>query len=265
MLNTETFGQGPNLCLLHGWGAQNALWRDWAQHTLAPYYCVTLIELPGFGHTSPLSLNNPTPQELEAAWVQAIQATLPHKTHLLGWSLGGLLAQKVALKHPQQINQLICLASTPRFTQNDQWQYGISPKLISDFMLAVTQDRLQALNHFWKLQLQGSDNARQHIRHLLSQLKKYKLPSLTGLTQGLTLLKEMDCRNDFPKIHAPTLWLLGENDPLVPVDFIQKFLSETSTIASKSHAHILSGAGHMPFRSHPTETAQSIIDFLSKK
>jgi len=262
MLHNESFGQGPNLCLLHGWGAQNAIWRDWAQSCLAENFTVTLIELPGFGNSETLTLNNPTAKQLESAWLEAIQAVLPKKTHLLGWSLGGLLAQKIALHYPQQIDKLICLASTPRFTQNDQWQYGVSPKLMSDFMSAITQDTVQTLNHFWKLQLQGSDGARQHIKRLLALLKDCKLPSLTGLTQGLTLLKELDCRSDATAIQSPILWLLGENDPLIPVNFIEEFLSKNGTIQPAPKAVILSGAGHMPFRSHPVETANAITAFL---
>ncbi|MCF6253976.1 MAG: pimeloyl-ACP methyl ester esterase BioH [Thiomicrorhabdus sp.] len=262
MLNTETFGQGPNLCLLHGWAAQNSHWRGWALHHLAPHFTVTLIELPGFGESDPLDLSSPSPLQLEAAWVNAIQAVLPQKTHLLGWSLGGLLAQKIALQYPQQIDKLICLASTPRFTQNDQWQHGISPKLMADFMSAITQETLKTLNTFWKLQLQGSENARQHIKQFFALLKTCKLPSLTGLKQGLTLLKEMDLRNELPNLTQPTLWLLGENDTLIPANFIQETILKNSTIAPKTNVIILPKAGHMPFRSHPEATALSIIEFL---
>ena len=266
MLNTETFGQGPNLCLLHGWAAQNAHWREWAQQTLAPHFTVTLIELPGFGKSKSLTLKNYSPPlTLETAWLEAIHAVLPQKTHLLGWSLGGLLAQKIAINYPQQIDKLICLASTPRFTQNDQWQYGISPKLMADFMSAITQDTVQTLNTFWKLQLQGSENARQHIKQFFTLLKTCKLPSLTGLKQGLILLKEIDCRDDLAKLTVPTLWLQGEKDPLIPAEFITEMVSKNGTIPPKMQIAILPKAGHMPFRSHPTETAQYIIDFLSKK
>ncbi|VAW49182.1 Pimeloyl-[acyl-carrier protein] methyl ester esterase BioH [hydrothermal vent metagenome] len=265
MLHTETFGHGPNLCLLHGWAAQNAHWREWAQQYLAPHFTVTLIELPGFGDSKPLHLNSPPPLELETAWLKAIHAVLPQKTYLLGWSLGGLLAQKIALAYPQQINKLICLASTPRFTQNDQWQYGVSPKLMADFMSAITQETLQTLNTFWKLQLQGSENARQHIKQFFALLKTCKLPSLTGLKQGLILLKEIDCRDDLANLKMPTLWLQGEKDPLIPAPFITEMLSKNSTIPPNMQITILPKSGHMPFRSHPAETAQSIIDFLSQK
>ena len=265
MLNSTTFGQGPNLTLIHGWGAQNSVWQDWAADSLAQHFTVTLIELPGFGESAPLSLENPTDQALETAWLEAIQQILPKKTHLLGWSLGGLLAQKLALKYPQQIDKLICLASTPRFTQCDNWQHAVSPQVMTDFINAISQNPAQTLNHFWKLQLQGSDGARKLIKQLLMQMKDSIFPSLEGLLQGLNLLNSIDCRGQAAEISRPTLWLLGENDPLIPMNFIEVFLAENSTIQAVSQVEILAGAGHMPFRSHPVESAQKIIQFLQAK
>lgn len=254
MLNTERFGQGPNLTLIHGWAAQNAVWRDWSRTHLAPYFTVTLIELPGFGSSQPLTDS----VQIEDDWLAAITQVLPEKTHLLGWSLGGLLAQKIAIQSPQRINTLICLASTPRFTQTDGWCKAVPPALIGDFIQAVTTDTLATLTHFWKLQLQGSDGARKLIKHFMSQIKEAQLPTKQGLLQGLELLNTMDCRADAPSIHRPVLWLLGENDPLIPKDFVSEF----STIQPAAQFEVLLGAAHMPFLSHPQETADRIIEFI---
>ena len=107
-VKVETFGQGPNLTLIHGWGAQNAAWREWCQNYLAKHCTVTLIELPGFGESAPLKLDDTAkPEAIEQAWVDALAAVLPDNTHLLGWSLGGLLAQQLCLKEPKKIKSLI--------------------------------------------------------------------------------------------------------------------------------------------------------------
>ncbi len=268
MLHTDTFGQGPNLTLLHGWAAQNSDWKRWAETELAPHFTVTLVELPGFGHSDAL----PDSDTLEEDWIRAITVVLPANTHLLGWSLGGLLAQKIALHSPERIQSLICLASTPRFTQADDWSWAVSPSLIADFALAVGKDTAATLKHFWRLQLQGSNGARPLIRQFMNTVKDRKLPSLTGLLQGLELLKSIDCRTSTPTLEQPILWLLGENDPLIPVNFIQDFTQVTpqpesvtrtmSTSGMHAAVEIIAGAAHMPFLSHPKETAQKLIDFL---
>lgn len=253
-LHTETFGEGDHLALIHGWGAQNTVWREWAKLHLAPHFCVTLIELPGFGDSAAL----PNSDDIETAWLNAILEVLPPHTHLLGWSLGGLLAQKIAVRAPTQITSLICLASTPKFVQTEGWNWAVSPTLLGDFIQAIGQDTLATLKHFWKLQIQGSDGARLLIKEFSLRMTHSKIPQMDGLIQGLQLLKAMDCRQDAATLTCPVLWLLGENDPLIPQDFITQF----STIQPTAQVEILTGAAHMPFLSHPRDTAAHIIAFL---
>lgn len=258
MLQVTSFGQGENLSLIHGWGAQNAIWQEWAETYLAAHFRVHLIELPGFGNSNKVA-EQTNEQQLAASWTSEILQALPEKTHLLGWSLGGLLAQQIAIQEPQRVEKLICLASTPRFTQSDDWQWAVSPKLMADFMHSIQADSLATLKSFWTLQMQGSDVPRQQIRQFVKRMNDYKIPSLGGLTQGLRLLKYFDFRQQAGEIKQPMLWLLGEQDPLIP----QEFISEFSTIQPQAQVRILSGAAHTPFVSHPQDTAQAIISFLT--
>ena len=256
MVRVDTFGAGPSISLIHGWGAQNTVWKDWAQSNLAPHFKVSLIELPGFGE-SPKIENKKNNAELADAWTQAIIEALPKKTHLLGWSLGGLVAQNIALKHPEKIESLICLATTPRFTQTDNWSGAVSPKLMADFMQSIQADSLATLKSFWTLQLQGSDLPRKSVRSFIQRMQDSKLPTLTGLTQGLKLLNHFDFRQRAQHFETPVLWLLGENDPLIPTQTIENFHHN----AVNSKQHIIHGAAHTPFVSHPDETAHAIIEF----
>ncbi|WP_232504105.1 pimeloyl-ACP methyl ester esterase BioH [Thiomicrospira microaerophila] len=256
-LYTHTFGQGPSLTLIHGWGAQSAVWRDWAQSRLAADFQLTLIDLPGFGESS--AIENKV--DVNQAWLSALADVLPENTHLLGWSLGGLMAQQLACLYPEKVKTLTCLASTPRFVQADDWAYGISMPLMADFIKALGLDSAALLNRFWKLQLQGGDGARQLMKHFVSQMQNRQLPSFQGLQQGLHLLRDLDLRDRLGDIHQPTLWLLGEKDPLVPLAITQDL------IACQSHAKVcvIEGAAHVPFFSHPEQTAAALIGFLKEQ
>ncbi|MBF6057440.1 MULTISPECIES: pimeloyl-ACP methyl ester esterase BioH [Thiomicrorhabdus] len=256
MLHVDQFGTGPDLTLIHGWGAQNAVWLPWARDYLGQSFRVTLIELPGFGQSPVLEDSEQTEQD----WLNAILQVMPARTHLLGWSLGGLLAQRIALQTPDRVESLICLASTPRFTQTDQWRWAVSPSLLGDFMHAIQADTLATLKHFWKLQIQGSDGARQLIRQFTQRMQDNKMPAMKGLIQGLKLLKEIDCRPQAQDIQCPVLWLLGEKDPLIP----QEFIAEFSKIQPFAKTNIIHGAAHMPFLSHPQQTADAITAFIFK-
>ncbi len=103
---SETRGSGPDLVLLHGWGLSSAIWGDFADR-LAESYRVTLIDLPGLGHsaaTDDMSLD---------AVVASLLATAPESAHWLGWSLGGQLALAAAEQAPERVKSLSLIAANP--------------------------------------------------------------------------------------------------------------------------------------------------------
>jgi len=53
-LHVETFGSGPDLVLLHGWGMHGGVWGDFALR-LAERYRVHVIDLPGHGFSAAFS------------------------------------------------------------------------------------------------------------------------------------------------------------------------------------------------------------------
>jgi len=256
-LNIDQFGHGPNLTFIHGWGAQNSVWKDWIKTFFADQFTITLIELPGCGDSPTISAD----KDVQQQWINALLNVMPETTHLVGWSLGGLLAQKIAIQNPNRVLSLTCLASTPKFIQAKDWHWAVQPELLNNFMQALGKDTAATLTHFWKLQIQGSDGARQLIKLFISQMKQRKLPKLSSLTQGLQLLQEMDNRSQLEHLQLPVLWLLGENDPLIPKEFVAEF----STIQPQAEIQLIQGSAHMPFFSHPEKTAAALLEFLNKQ
>ena len=115
MLYSSTTGSGKDLVLLHGWGFNADLFNDFIER-YQDQYRITKIDLPGHGRS---------PEVLGGIdeWCAEIIKILPSNPILLGWSLGGLLAINIATKI--KISQLILLASSPNFVQNERWQFGI--------------------------------------------------------------------------------------------------------------------------------------------
>ncbi len=256
MLNRETLGSGPNLTLIHGWAADNGVWHEWVLAELAPHFTCHLIELPGFGQSPVIEAD--TPETIRRTWREALIDALPEgQTALLGWSLGGLLAQDIALHSPARITHLIGLATTPRFVQAEHWQHGVPSQLVADFLETLVLDVALLLKRFWMLQWQGSPQARKLMKQFVAEMKGRSLPSLTGLRQGLELLRTLDFRQQLHQIKQPTLWLLGEKDPLIPVDWVQQL----TNIQPHAQVKVIADAAHLPFRSHPQETAQAIVRF----
>jgi len=258
LMNTEV--QKPNLVLIHGWGADNQVWQAWAQQTLASSMRLHFIELPGFGQQAEIDLGlSVSAEHVNQAWLANLVERLPDEpTWLLGWSLGGLLAQQLFLQYPQRILGIINLASTPCFQQGQGWHYGVAPSLMLDFIHALQADGKALLNTFYALQCQGGDKARLFTRQLRQQYLGRALPSFKGLYQGLQLLQSLDLRDKMRHNKRPCLWLLGEKDPLVPAAGLLDWVAREQA----GSAELITGAAHIPFLSHPDVTSQSIIKFI---
>ena len=244
----------PNLTLIHGWAAESRVWEKWVKENFSAEYSITLIDLPGFGDSEDIEKS---PQLMDN-WINALVEVMPQQTHLLGWSLGGLLAQQIALRYPSRIQSLICLATTPRFTQNDGWKRSVSPQIIIDFIQAMSVEVSSVLKKFWRLQLQGTENARVLMKELGKHMANRTIPTFNALNQGLILLIEMDNRQQLHELKMPTLWLLGENDPLIP----QEIRSNLHELQPNAQIEVIPGGSHIPFFSQPDETADYILNFL---
>jgi pimeloyl-[acyl-carrier protein] methyl ester esterase len=246
----ETTGEGENLVLLHGWGMNSAVWSTVIEN-LKDHYQVTLIDLPGHGFSSDSALVNASLDD----WADAVEALLPENPVVLGWSLGGLVALALALKHPARIRSLIMLTATPSFMQRDNWSCAMGKDTLENFAANLKANLKTTLNRFLSLQIKGCDNARGLLKSLKNAFSSRPQAKIRALENGLSFLHDVDLRNCLTDLNVPSLWIYGEKDTLVPVcasDTIKLYLPEASV-------HIIKGSGHVPFLSHPDETLHAIV------
>ena len=105
-LFTMTEGQGRSIVALHGWGMNQLVWQP-IRERLSQQAQVTWIDLPGHGRSVELKLGN------LAEVVEQLIPYIPEGAVLIGWSLGGIIAQALAQRLPTQVAGLVLIASTP--------------------------------------------------------------------------------------------------------------------------------------------------------
>lgn len=253
-LFSVTRGTGPSLVLLHGWGVNSGVWEPLCE-TLEDHFRVTLLDIPGFGRNAeqlPAIYNLP---EL----VAMIEPCIPKQATLLGWSLGGLLAQQFAIDFPDHIKQLILVASSPKFTEQDNWR-GIKTGILEQFEKQLELDFSKTLKRFLAIQALGSESARDDIKQIQHYVQNYPLPSEYALRQGLRLLSETDLTGQLKQIGVPTHRLYGRLDSLVP----QQAIEQIEAIHTSTSVHVFPHASHAPFISHPKEFLQVINTICGK-
>jgi len=250
-LYRETVGTGPDVVLLHGWGMNAGVWST-LRERLAEDYRVTLIELPGHG----ASAYDECRCSLEA-WAEAVLEAAPAQAIWIGWSLGGAIAQWVALNRPERLEKLVVVTGTPRFVEADGWQ-GMNAKVYDGFSAALADDHNQALGQFLSLQVQGGSEARKTLRWLRQEINARPEPKSAALKNGLELLKTIDLREPLAHLSCPSLWFFGQRDTLVSSEIADK----VKAILPTAETVVLARCAHAPFLSHREETLEQLQNFI---
>ena len=105
-------GSGPPLVLIMGYAGTMETWEPQLVDTLARHFRVVIFDNAGIGGTRAL----PSPLTIDAMANQTsalIRALGLGRTDVLGWSMGGMIAQALAVLHPDQVRRLVLCASFP--------------------------------------------------------------------------------------------------------------------------------------------------------
>jgi len=248
---------GEDLVLLHGWGMNAAVW-DGLPADLGVGLTQHRIELPGHGDSPFPPQLGPGPGGLWR-WADACLDAAPERAVWLGWSLGGLVALAAALRAPRRVRALILMTATPRFVRATDWTPAVTAAALDQFQTELLADPALTLARFLKLQVRGSDQARETLRTLRHEVDRRPAPDPAALALGLTLLQDEDLRGPLPDIRCPSLWLFGGNDTLVPPGVGER----VECLMSAAQVRVIPGAAHAPFLSHPDATRDAIASFLA--
>ena len=192
---------------LHGWGLHGGIWAE----TLAALPG-TAPDLPGYGGV-------PAPANYSAQGLaDALSETLDEPAHLVGWSMGGMVALALAARHPDKVARLVLVGASPAFVNRPDWGHGLAPEILAGFADALRQDYRATLLRFLSLQARGGDAAREVIGRLRETVFQRGEPEAATLAAGLDLLRDVDLRQLAHQVRCPTLVVHGGHDTLCPAD-----------------------------------------------
>ncbi|MBE7216509.1 pimeloyl-ACP methyl ester esterase BioH [Shewanella benthica] len=238
--------------MLHGWGMNSAVFTP-LQQSLSEYR-VHYVDLPGFGHSSPIAGDI-------YDWLEALITHLPDKAIWVGWSLGGLLATLAALNYPGRVRGLVTIASSPCFMAREEEKWpGIPPLVLSQFSESLQKDLGKTIERFLALQAMGSTTAKEDIKQLKNLVLSRPLPDSLALVQGLKMLECVDLRPKLDKINLPWLRIWGRLDGLVPRR-VPPLMPVNDTLYRDL---ILPKASHAPFFSHKDEFLADFVAWIEE-
>lgn len=251
-LHTETFGNGPDLFLIHGWGLHGGIWQPLIE-ALQQRYRLTVVDLPGHGH-SPLPAGGFDLDRLS----QLLLDSAPPQAVWIGWSLGGMAALNAALHGPQQIDKLVLVAAQPQFTQSDTWPQATPDHDLIQFSENLVNHTDQTLKRFLALQVRGTADEKEQLRAIRAMVDARPQPQAEALRLGLEILRSANLRPRLGDIQRPLQFIFGGRDMLVPAAAAEAI----RPLAAKARIDILPQAGHIPFLSHTNDFLSPLQEFI---
>lgn len=250
-LHVERTGSGSDLVLLHGWGLHSGAW-DEVLPALCARHRVHAIDLPGHGHSADARVGT-----LDDA-CDSIAAIIPEGSSVCGWSLGGLVAQRLAQLHPRKVAALALAGTTPCFLQRSDWPHAMAAATLEEFASGLHASREATLVSFVRLNALHGAGGREAIRAFTARLFARGAPTAAALGASLGWLRESDLRALAAQLPRRTLVLHGARDALVPVDAAHWL----ARAIPGARLHEWPDAAHIPFFTHREPFVAALESFL---
>ena len=196
-------GSGPPLVLLHCLGVDHRLW-DIAAAGLERDFTLIGYDFPGHGE-SPLPGSGYGIAELSAALAAVFAREGIGRAHLGGISLGGLVAQHFAATHPELVDRLMLLDTTPRYTDEMRRMWVVRAEQARKQGVASLLDSLLPV-WFTPGFIATDPPAVRYVRDCFHR------DSGEGYALACEALGAADLRELVPRIEAPTLVVCGDEE-----------------------------------------------------
>lgn len=244
-------GTGTPLLLLHGLGGSLESWTPLL--AAMPDRDIVMIDAPGAGQSS-------VPQVPLRIWqiadlmVSAARELGVEQADVLGFSLGGAVAQEVARRHPHFVRRLLLVSTVPGV--------GGRPPTPRAAKVLLSTKRHHSRNAAAKDLpiVSGGRIARDpdKLAELLDAREAHA-PTLRGYRLQQLAVIGWSSWPWLPRLEAPTLVLHGEQDPAAPVKNARLLASRIPG----AQLRVIEGAGHMLMFDETDRVAPVIDHFLS--
>jgi pimeloyl-ACP methyl ester carboxylesterase len=207
----RVIGNGPPLVLIMGYGGSMETWDPRLVNALARHYRVVTFDNAGIGGTAAL----PAPLSIDAMANQTsalITALGLGRPDVLGWSMGSMIAQALAVLHPDQVNRLVLAASYPG--------NGTMVRPSQQAMNAMNQGGRQSLSVLFPANQVGAENAYTAATSSYPAAAGAPAPVVTAQGRAVDAwwAGQDPAGMRAATITAPTLIADGAVDQLDPVD-----------------------------------------------
>jgi pimeloyl-ACP methyl ester carboxylesterase len=239
----ECVGAGPDVLLLGGLTDPVESWQPQLD-MLSDRYRLTALDNRGAGRTplpdEPLSV--PMMADDAAAVLRALDIPA---AHVAGFSGGSLIAQELALRHPELVRSLVLMST---FTRPDAYLRAAAG--CWHWLADVAPSERAMMEAFFLWVYTPRAHADGMVEQIIEEALAFEHPQSTEAFQAqLNGFMSHDALGRLPEIAAPTLVLAGEIDIMIP----PRFGREVAEAIPGARFEVMPGEAHQPFQEVPEE------------
>src|SRR5688500_18578046 len=250
----ELLGTGDPLVLIPGLGATCTLW-DSVTSDLSKSFSLVLFDNRGLGRSIPRRAPQ-TLADLTVDIVELMDHLQLERAHVMGLSLGGIVAQQVALDHPSRVDRLVLVSCTNRF---------------GPYLTEMAKLLGQALRHFppevFRRTIELLGSAPEYLDAHVEEIdQKIAMACDAGIARS-AVARQLRCLGNRDvaegpdyRITTPTLVIAGEQDMLIPACYARRMAREIPG----SEFLLVRGCGHNPLYEKTELVVPRITEFLTR-
>ena len=240
-------GKGFPLVLVHGFLGSSKMWKPQIDFFKYQFRVIT-PDLPGFGRSNKAKSHNSI-QSIANLLLDRLEEKKIGKFHLLGHSMGGMIAQEMAKKNGGKISKLVCYSTGPRGEMPGRFEtVDQSRENIKKNGLEVTAKNIAQT---WFV-------LGEKAKYFDLCLEAGKQTSIEAADNALIAIKNWDGVKNLQDIKNNTLIIWGDKDKsynLGQVQTLEKNISDSNLV-------IFKGCAHNVHLEQPDQFNHTIKDFL---
>jgi 3-oxoadipate enol-lactonase len=247
-------GSGDPLLLIAGFACDHTIWAL-VLPALAARYRVITFDNRGIGQSSGSETVTSIRQMAEDS-VALLDVIGLGPVHVAGHSMGGLIAQELALAHPQRVQSLSLLSTCARIDERgkaitDSW--AELPRLVD----AATMNRL-LLPWMYTRAFYAKPGA---IERVIDRILAYPFPPTAEvISRQCQALGKFQPSGELGDFNGPTGVFVGREDILTPVRLSEQLAKNIPN----AELVILEETGHGMLIESPKQVADALLAFLGR-
>ena len=253
----ETYGEGFPIVFIMGLSANSDWWQSDFIEAFSKKFQVIVLDNRGAGRSSDPG-EDYTMQTLADDVIGLLNALAIQKAHVLGISMGGMIAQEVVLNYPERVEKLVLCSTNAGISKSVPPEMEVLKILMADTSLKTDEENTRESIPL----LFTPDFIENHPEYIETTVQQILKAPITpnSYKRQLMAVMQFNAGKRLKSVHTPTLVVHGKKDILIPAEngeILAKLIPGAKLVLFEEDAHFLTAQ-------QPEQVSTTILDFLAE-